>query len=342
MEFKRCSWSLNDPIVANAVDELIWGVLQYGVTGKNLGSVPAPDLSPASLEALAFHELVGMAAAVYGKNLTSEVLSDADLGHQRSNIFMHELNWLVGPSLGSRVIPIGAASAQSLYKEFSGKGASTGNPRHVRSLILWAPTLQAREELGEILKLGAYQEVKSKSDEESSIYRFQKNTAGIMHTVVVRSVLWQAGKNWITDEERAIWDRAREDSSGKLRLENTDQLTMSIRHFTVDTLLGSASEFLDILRILYTQENDIDWQRIRAYKNQFGKCDWLWATFFAVDLFEKKTGIGLRLPGWAREGMADLDRSFWPTFVESRLVWASPDSRFTDFSRAHVKLARGT
>jgi len=349
-EFRRSSWSTTDAVAQVWVDELIWKMLRCCAAEEELGTATIPTASGSSVElyktahaVVAAHGLLGVADLVYGRQLLdlkdvgAYWVDDAEKSRKRSDILNHELNWLVSPKLGGRVLAIDSAGMRSLYASIS----KEKNPRHMDFLCLWAPTLDSREELGELLKLGAYEAIFT-SREEGSVYRYQKNTNGIFHRVEIRSVLWPTSKNWSTDIERAIWDRAKEDSAGRLILDATDLFTLALRQFAVDSLLGGAAPLLDMLRILKKYDDNIDWQRLRQYKNQLGKCEWMWAGLYAIDLFEKKTGVGLRLPTWARENLVGMRESFWPTFVDSRLVWANPDTRLGEFARAHVKLARGT
>lgn len=349
VEFKRQTWSTNDPVAQVWIDDFVWTVLS-SIALEKKEQIEVPQIATSGTDFLSLlhqvlraNQILGAAHAVYGERLLNlpsigaVLVDEAKKSAKRSDILIHELNWLVSPKLGTRILAIEAAGVRHLYARLSEKS----NPRHIEALTIWAPTLDAREELGELLRLGSYKPLPTTAS-DGSIYRYEKATEGLVHHVEIRSVLWPSSKNWATDIERSIWDRAQEDKAGRLKLDSTDLLTLTIRQFAVDSLLGSAAYLADILRILISQDDNLDWQRLRGYKNQLGKCEWLWATFYAVDLFEKKAGIGLKLPTWIREELVNLRDSFWPSFVQSRLLWACPDAKLGEFARAYAKLTRGT
>ncbi|MEW6057084.1 MAG: hypothetical protein AB1540_10760 [Bdellovibrionota bacterium] len=340
--FERQKWGTEDIVIQEWVNSVVWKALAGPSTTAELPRLQniTPETAEVLRQVLFQNRLHGLVVTVFGKALEPILgqgfYEQVEVARRRNEIISQEMSWLFGPQLGSAVILIGDSQARPLYERW---GAGASNPRMVQELTLWTPTLSARDSITKILETSGYS-----SRDKNEGYRFAKVTMGVEHSVQLHGVLWESAKNWSTDVERSMWDRATASSQipGALQLDRTDLLLMSIRRFAIEGLLGSAIHLLDLVMVLDQERGNLDWARLKQIQGLFAKPDWFWAALMAAMVFERTTGLAFDLPEWVRTKIESLSDSFWPTFIESRLNWANPDARFIDFSRAYVKLAKGT
>jgi hypothetical protein len=336
---KRKPWSTSDVAVADWINKLVWNLI--GGLEEETGFPSIADIPENAIEVLRHvlfdNGLEAVAAAFYGEPFLAavgpEFYATVQSQARRTEIYLQELGWIFGPSVGPCMIPVGAFPMRKLYRQMATPGKP--NPRLLRQLELWTPTLSTREEVSSLLKKSGY-EAKSSDDG----YVFAKETLGTIHTIILRGVLWPANKSWSSDVERAMWDRAQPDEiPGTMRLDRTDEFVLACRQFAVNSLVGGAIELMDLTRMLAQYNDVIDWDRVRQIKNSFLKTEWFWAALVGVAIYEEKMGMRFELPEWARAGISEDTDTFWPEFVASRLAWANPDTRLFDFSRAQAKLS---
>jgi hypothetical protein len=340
--FQKQNWSASDPIAVAWINETIWRLMC--VPDGRIAEIRAMNLPIEAFEScrrsLMHNGMQGFLPLTYGDRLKEALGEDfyemIELDARRSELFEEELHWLLGPRLAPRMIVIGDYLANDLYGNYAD---ASQNPRLMRRLMLWTPTLAAREEAGAVLKEGGYDEIDNKD-----MHVFRKATYGLTHYAILRGSLWEHSKNWSAEVEREIWDRASTSTSTvSPKLETTDLFLVLLRSFAIDTLLSGGVELLDLATLLERKGEEMDWDRLRQTKNLFLKPDWFWAAFMALEIFEARTNRRLKWPNWVSEGLQEAKTStFWPPFIESRLCWAGPDGRYPEFSRAYVKLARGT
>lgn len=342
--FERNKWSTSDGVAQMWVNDLVWNLLR-GPRSDLSAPRELPqgmtDVATVCRQAIIHNGLTGLVPHVYEdklrKTLSSQFYDRIETDRRRTEIFQQELQMLFGPTMFGRMVPIEGAAVRRVYAK---KGEKVANPRFVPTLVIWAPTLTIREEITTLLIGGGYVPASKKGEG----YSFAKSTMGVSHAIQLKGVLWESSKNWTSDVERGIWDRAQSNAGqdGAMQFDLTDLFILTCRHFAVDTLCGGGVELLDLIKVLQQAGDNLDWSRIKEIKDHFTKPDWLWAALIAVVFAEQKTGLKLELADWARNGVRDLKDSFYYSFIESRLNWACPDARLVDFSRAYVKLAMGT
>ena len=341
--FERNNWSTNDGAVQSWVNDIIWSLVQ----GPR-ANLRAPSLIPVGMAeaanvcrmAIVHNNLQGMIPHVYGDALKdvlgAEFYDRIETDRRRTEIFSQELLWVFTPKMRGQIMAVESAAVRRVYDDIE---CAHGNPRFTPLLTLWAPTLSVRQDVETVLNEGGY--LQNATRDGRTV--FSKNTQGISHSVTIKSILWESSKNWSSDVERAIWDRAiAHGGEHDLKFDITDLFLLTLRHFAVDTLLGSGSALLDLVTLLEKAGDALEWGRLKEIKDRFTKPDWFWASLFAVALFEQKTGRRVQMPDWVRSTLNSMIDSFWYNFIESRLCWANPDSRLVEFSRAYVKLAKGT
>lgn len=338
--FERNTWVTKDGVAQAWVNEIIWRIMAG--PGTEVKEPQSLDILIEAFEvcrrSIQHNGLQGMAAVVYGdmlkKHLGQEFYDMVEADKYRSDVFIQELHWLLAPRQGGNIIVLGDFPMRKYYAHW---GQKADNPRLIRNLVVWTPTLSTREEVSTLLGEAGYE--RGKNDDRT----FYKITGNVRHSIVLRSSLWESSKNWSSDIERAIWDRASSDGlPGSLKMDPTDHFLIAIRSFAIDTLLSGGIELLDLAQLVTQTDVVIDWELIKSVKNAFQKPDWFWAPMLALVMYENKTGRRLELPAWVREGVKELHDSFWFGFIESRLCWANPDTKLGEFPRAYVKLAKGT
>jgi hypothetical protein len=334
-------WGATSALIQDWVNELIWTTLRLPTEAPeapSLQGLPAEAL--ANLRAVITHNrLEGFVLAVWGdklrKALGDEFHAQMTEARRRTEIFIQEIYWILGPALGAQVVLLDDFAMRSHYARFAQDGL---NPRLLSWLVMWAPTLSTREEIARTLADGGF----DPDGTESEGYTYCKTTDGVLHKITVLGCIWDATRNWSRDLEREVWDRTRDLSPEiPMRPEPTDQFILTMRRFAVDSLSGGALLLRDLVTLCERGPDEIDWSRLRHVKEAFHRPDWLWASFRALSFYEKKTSTTLPFPEWVREGLTKSD-PFWNDFVESRLNWANPDLRLIDFSRAYVMAERGT
>lgn len=341
--FERNNWATSDGVIQEWVNDVAWSLLRGPRANLRTPSeMPTGTADAANVcrMALVHNGLQGMIPHVYGDALKdvlgAEFYDRIELDRRRTEILAQEFLMVFGPKMQGQIVAVEAAAIRRIYDDLEG---ASGNPRLIPQLTLWAPTLSVRQDVEAALEECGY--LPSTTRDGRNV--FFKNTLGINHSVIVKGILWETSKNWSRDVERAIWDRAvAYGGEHSLRFDLTDLFLLAVRHFAIDTLLGSASALLDIVVILEKADNNLDWTRLKEIKDRFTKPDWFWAPLFAVALFEQKTGRRVQMPEWVRSTLNSMTDSFWYNFIESRMCWANPDSRLVEFSRAYVKLAKGT
>lgn len=337
--FERHKWCSTDGLVQAWVNDIIWTIL----AGPK-GEVAAPaavstEAAEVCRQAIYHNGLEGMAFLVYGEKLRA-ALGDAfytqiDSAKYKTELYMQEVHWLIGPKLGAQVVLVGDYAMRPCFQAWAGDST---NPRLIQTLNLWTPTLSTREEVITLLNDGGFMP----DAHVNHGYVYAKNTEGIYHRIQLLGTLWDGSKNWALDIEREMWDRAIQYSpSFPIRFEATDLFLVACRRFTIDSLMGGGIQLLDLVAVLEHGADNIDWDRIRAIKNKFRKPDWFWAALLAVQAYCQRVGRPYEFPEWARTGLAELN-TFYSDFLHSRMNWANPDLRLVDFTRAYVKLAKGT
>lgn len=352
---RRENWSVNDPVVHGWTSDLIWRCFDGILLPP--GSVPPPAEMPKGVmlgedigklaatvgrETLVFHEMQGIAFAIYGDKLDG--LFDAAFraqlvdDFQRTDVLMQDLRWVLAPKLDTQVLPLRAAAMRPAYPYV---GTKKMHPRIINTLTLWAPTLTAREEIITLLGEAGYALVQNPK-ELTEGYVLNKRTGSVVHSIYLRSSLWETTKNWSADFERSIWDRAvQSPATALMQPETADLFILGCRHFSIDNLVGGAVELLDLIMILDQAGDLFDWGRVRDVTHVFSRPDWLWAALHAVHVYERRSGRNFSMPQWVSRALDDFSTSFLGEFVESRLLWANPDTKSTDFTRAFVKLSKG-
>lgn len=343
--FERNKWVSKDGVTQIWVNEIIWNLFKMPGT-----QVPLPPALPGGTNdaatvcrnAILHYGLGGAVPNLYEdklrKILSSQFYERIEIDRRRTDIFEQELQLLLGPAFNGKVAPVRAAASRRAYQK---PGDKTPNPRFIEELVLWVPTLSVRDEVIAVLKDGGY--VPNFARDEEAGYAFAKSTMGINHAVLLKGLLWESTKNWSSDVERLIWDRASAaGADAPMKFDMADLFLLACRHYTVDTICGGGAELLDLVTILERAGDSLDWSRIKEVKDQFAKPDWFWAAILGVVFAEQKSGRKVELPDWARSGVKAMNESFWYSFIESRLNWANPDARLVDFPRAYVKLAKGT
>ncbi|MBI3542076.1 MAG: hypothetical protein HY075_02205, partial [Deltaproteobacteria bacterium] len=330
----RHRWVSNSGAVQAWVNDVVWRLVQGPKPGTE--APPSANLPPETFdncrEAILANGLEGMLLLVYGDKLEPllgkpfyEIVARE---RRRTDIFMQEVHWLLGPRLGSQTILIEDYAMRGYYSHFAEDAL---NPRFINMLTLWTPTLATREEVVKILVEGGF--VQENLSDDNGYLFVKPADDGLVHKVKLMGTVWTAGKNWVLDVEREIFDRAVQySSSTPLRLEATDLFIFATRRFSIDSLCGSAIYLRDLVTLLDRAGEDLDWDRVRKIKNAFQKPDWFWAAILGLDQFEKRSGRTLPLPDWARAWLKEPD-SFWSDFVSSRLNWSNPDLRLIDFPR---------
>lgn len=341
--FERNKWSTSDGIAQMWVNDVVWNLIR-GPRSDLSAPRELPqgmtDVATVCRQAIIHNNLTGLVPYVYEdklrKILSPQFYDRIEADRHRTEIFMQELQMLFGPALYGKVVPIEGAAVRRVYVK---RGEKSLNPRFLSTLVIWAPTLSVRGEVAALLSSGGYAPTR-KNDDSS----FTKSTMGTSHTVQIKGVLWESSKSWTSDIERGIWDRGQSNGGqgNPMQFDLTDLFILTCRRFAVDTLCGGGAELLDLLKILERAGDSLDWSRVKEIKDHFTKPDWLWAAFIALVFAEQKVGRKAELPDWARDGVKAMRDSFYYSFIEARLNWANPDARLVDFSRAYVKLAKGT
>lgn len=339
--FERHKWSSPDGVIQEWVGDIVWKCLEGPIPSAGVFSaktIPIEGLETCR-QSLLSNGVEGLALLAYGEELQgflgTSFRATVEKNIARTELYLQEAHWLLGPKLGAQVILTGDFAARQLYKDVAPKAF---NPRFIRCLDIWTPTLATREEVIALLLEAGFERDSSQAD----LYAFRKVTDGLQHGIKLHSKLWEPGKNWSLDVERDVWDRTIQYSASfPMKLETTDLFLVCCRRFAIDSLCGSAVMLLDLVKVLEQSSDNIDWSRLRSIKNMVAKPDWFWAAMIALRAFELKTGRSLEFPDWVREGLREPN-SFFSDFVNARLNWANPDARIVEFSRAWVKLAKGT
>ena len=338
---KKKKWVTDNPLAREWVNTVFWTIFS-GSRPEGIKIPSMVDLPEETYEV--FHEALingefhGMASRTIGEQikviLKPQFYKFLVEDRTRTDFFLQEVDWAFSAQLGRQIIVVGDVAMRKLYEGF---GSGDTNPRFVKSLSYWTPTLNARDEITKLLMMAGYTKTNKNDD-----YHFSKVTLGIEHLVVLRGVLWESSKNWSMDLEREIWDRAMDVSreTEMPHLEITDLFVLVCRQFSTVSLMSSAIGLMDLVMVLERAGPSLDWDRIRHLKNRLVKPYWLWASLIALTQLEQKTGRKIEVPSWARTAIAEED-SFWHGFVESRLCWANPDLRLLDFPRAQSKVTRG-
>ncbi len=346
--FERHPWASSNTAVQIWVNEVIWKILN-GCDARfptEVEELEPKDVPPEAAEVcrrvIQHNRLEGMTLLVYGDKLKpilgSPFYDEMINAKARSDRYLQEVHWLLGPKLGAQSILL---DDFAMRRYFGSDSADIQNGRFIHTLTLWTPTLATREEVISLLGEAGFQS-ESKPGTDSSTYDFVKPSQGLPHRIKLLGTIWESAKNWSLDIEREIFDRAVQVSTSiPLRLEVTDLFLLQCRRFSIDSIAGSAVRLLDLVTLLTRESDNLDWERLRNIKNAFAKPDWFWAALIAVTAFEVKSGYLVTMPDWVRDHLKEPD-SFWTDFVATRMNWANPDTRVIDFPRAFVKAAKGT